>query len=189
MGRQIGHYGRLPVAAVALAILLSLTHGQTALAQGNSRSPGYWQYATSGRLDNVVTADVDGDGIDEFLVLDENGQLSLLSADGLQPVSYTHLNDFHYSLYPICFLGDSLVRGEPLRANGCFRDVAIVAQPVLTRKAAHGRQRPLGVLPAALVLARSRRQRRQDAEVGLHRLEVARGGMGDVCLLYTSRCV
>ena len=88
MGRQIGHYGRLPVAAVALAILLSLTHGQTALAQGNSRSPGYWQYATSGRLDNVVTADVDGDGIDEFLVLDENGQLSLLSADGLQQWTY-----------------------------------------------------------------------------------------------------
>ncbi len=78
----------MPIAFFILAGLALLSRSQTAMAQERSRAQSYWQYATSGRLDTVVTADVDGDGIDEFLVLDENGQFSLLSADGLQQWTY-----------------------------------------------------------------------------------------------------
>ena len=52
------------------------------------RTQYYWQFAASGRLASIVTADVNGDGVDEFLILDENGQLALLSADGRQEWSY-----------------------------------------------------------------------------------------------------
>lgn len=60
-----------------------------ASAQENSRAQSYWQFAASGRLDTILTSDVNGDGVDEFLVLDENGHLTLLSTDGRTKWSYT----------------------------------------------------------------------------------------------------
>ena len=54
-----------------------------------SHSPAYWQFAASERLDSVSLADVDGDGVDEILVLDENGRLTLLTANGQQRWTYT----------------------------------------------------------------------------------------------------
>ena len=56
--------------------------------------------------------------------------------------------------------------------NGRGGQGLIVPQPVLPRKATQGGQGALGVEAAAVVLARSRWQRRQDAEIGLHRLEL-----------------
>ncbi len=61
-------------------------------AQSSARSQSYWQFAASGRIDTVAAADVNGDGVDEFLVLDENGQLTLLSADGRPEWSYRSPN-------------------------------------------------------------------------------------------------
>lgn len=84
-GRRFG-FLRMPALAVATLILLTLA--RTAYAQDQSRPQSYWQYAASGRLNTIVTADVNGDGIDEFLVLDENSQLTLLTADGRQEWSY-----------------------------------------------------------------------------------------------------
>lgn len=75
------------MATLAVAVLL-LAHSGTATAQDQSRPQSYWQYAASGRLGKVVTADINGDGIDEFLVLDENSQLALLTTDGRQEWSY-----------------------------------------------------------------------------------------------------
>ena len=57
-------------------------------AQGAARTQSYWQFAASGRLENIVTADVNGDGVDEFIVLDRNGHLTLLAADGKEEWTY-----------------------------------------------------------------------------------------------------
>ena len=68
--------------AVALALLAALPLAGAATAQTDSRSSSYWQFAASTRLDSVVLADIDADGINEIVVLDENGRLTLLAADG-----------------------------------------------------------------------------------------------------------
>ena len=54
-----------------------------------TESPSYWHYSASGRIDQVTASDVNNDGIDEFLVADENGKLDLLSATGDLQWSYT----------------------------------------------------------------------------------------------------
>ena len=61
--------------------MVALCLGHTADAQLTSRSPSYWQFAASGRLDSVVLSDVDADGIAEIIALDENGRLTLLTAE------------------------------------------------------------------------------------------------------------
>lgn len=73
---------------VLLCLSLVLSPLPKATAQDRNRTQSYWQYAASGRLDTIVTADVNGDGVDEFLVLDENGRLTLLLADGSQEWTY-----------------------------------------------------------------------------------------------------
>ncbi len=79
---------RHPLWLALLCLSLLLPLAGSALAQDRSRPQSFWQYAASGRLDTVVTADVNGDGVDEFLVLDENGRLTLLLADGSQAWTY-----------------------------------------------------------------------------------------------------
>lgn len=69
------------VASLALTLALLLA-GNSAPTLAQSQSPNYWQYSASGRLRHVVTADVNHDSIDEFLVVDENGNVDLLSSDG-----------------------------------------------------------------------------------------------------------
>jgi outer membrane protein assembly factor BamB len=49
-------------------------------AQGANK--GYWEYSASGRLQDVQLADLDGDGVDELLISDENDRLALVTADG-----------------------------------------------------------------------------------------------------------
>ena len=62
----------------------TLAHAQT-----QSEIPSYWQYAASGRLVHVEPADVDADGVDEFLIADENGRVELISASGRQLWTHT----------------------------------------------------------------------------------------------------
>ena len=81
-----------------LVCLLALLLPLTAQAQQSSPQQSYWQYAASGRLEHVVGHDVDGDGVDELLVLDENGRLTLLSADGQQAWS-------RFSAEPVAAVG------------------------------------------------------------------------------------
>lgn len=82
--RRPGKAFRWAILASFFAFIALVMSAAPTTAQDNGRAQHYWQYAASGRLDSVVTADVDGDGIDEFLILDENGQLALLSTDGQQ---------------------------------------------------------------------------------------------------------
>ena len=77
------------LAAIALLFLLAIAPAAPAAhSQSNTSSPAYWQYAASGRLDSVTLSDIDRDGVDEILVLDENGRLTLLTAGGEQLWTY-----------------------------------------------------------------------------------------------------
>ena len=71
-----------------LALAAAAALAPRAAAQSTGRAPGYWQFAASNRLDAVTLADIDADGIDDILVLDENGRLTLLAADGEQRWSF-----------------------------------------------------------------------------------------------------
>ena len=74
--------------AAALALVATLSLAGATSAQTSNRSSNYWQFAASSRLDSAVLADIDADGIDEIIVLDENGRLTLLAADGRQLWSF-----------------------------------------------------------------------------------------------------
>ncbi|MEZ4512588.1 MAG: AAA family ATPase [Chloroflexota bacterium] len=77
-----------PHALLLFLLLLLLghraAHAQTALQPTAS----YWQYSASGRLQNVVTADINHDGILEFLMADEDGKVDLISASGIRQWRY-----------------------------------------------------------------------------------------------------
>jgi outer membrane protein assembly factor BamB len=67
-----------------------LSLGKSIVAtNAQSISPNYWQYSASGRLVHAVAADVNHDSIDEFLVVDDNGKVDLLSASGSLQWSYS----------------------------------------------------------------------------------------------------
>ena len=83
-GRVLLRIGAFSLLGCLLAALLI----STAHAQPDSRSQSYWQYAASGRISTVSTADIDLDGIHETLVLDENGRLALIAADGSEKWVY-----------------------------------------------------------------------------------------------------
>ncbi len=68
------------VPATAALLLLWLLWPLNTLAQEQSAS--YWNFPTSGRLQQLVTADVNGDGVAELLVAAENGRVDLVNASG-----------------------------------------------------------------------------------------------------------
>ncbi|MFO7679072.1 MAG: PQQ-binding-like beta-propeller repeat protein [Chloroflexota bacterium] len=51
-------------------------------ANGQSTTASYWQYAASGRLRQVIPADVNKDGITEFILVDESGRVTFVNAKG-----------------------------------------------------------------------------------------------------------
>ncbi len=51
-------------------------------AQEQVELPSYWQYASSGRLNLVHPVDVNLDGVDEFLIVDDNNRIDLTTASG-----------------------------------------------------------------------------------------------------------
>ncbi len=65
----------------AFGIILFLLSSPT-LAQTPDQSESYWLFPADGRLRHILPADINQDGIDEFLVADELGNLDLLNADG-----------------------------------------------------------------------------------------------------------
>lgn len=72
-----------------LTLLLLLLSHRTAHAQTTTQpSASYWQYSASGRLQNVITADINHDGILEFLVADEDGKVDLINASGTRQWRY-----------------------------------------------------------------------------------------------------
>ncbi len=82
------HISRLVFYILLLATSLLLL--PTPLA-AQSPSTSYWQYSTASRLQLINLADVNQDGVDELLVADENGQVSLVNANGRAIWSYETL--------------------------------------------------------------------------------------------------
>ncbi len=70
-----------------VSILLLILTASPAAAQ--TQPPSYWQYRAAGRLQHVITADLNGDSFDEFVVVDEDGKVDILDADGVSQNSYT----------------------------------------------------------------------------------------------------
>ena len=75
------HHQLLRVLA-AIALVYFLFHVGVASAQDQVELPSYWQHSTSGRLRLIQTADVNLDGVDEFLLVDDNDRIDLISASG-----------------------------------------------------------------------------------------------------------
>ncbi len=69
---------------VTLLSWVSLSDLPRLAAQTQPDIPSYWQYAASGRLLHVEPADLDGNGVDEFIIADENGRVDLINAAGKQ---------------------------------------------------------------------------------------------------------
>ena len=68
-----------------LLVLAALLCGLVQLkgsASAQTQSPNYWQYPASERLRYSKPIDLDFDGVDEFLIGDENGKLDLLNSNG-----------------------------------------------------------------------------------------------------------
>jgi outer membrane protein assembly factor BamB len=77
------HTSRFPFYVLILLLLITIP------ATAQTQSPSYWQYRAAGRLQHVITADLNGDSFDEFVVVDEDGKVDILDADGVWQNSYT----------------------------------------------------------------------------------------------------
>lgn len=72
-----------------LIAVLSLTlFSQPSSTAAQSQAPYYWNYTTSGQWQQMLTADVNHDGVDEFLLATAAGRVELISADGFAQWSY-----------------------------------------------------------------------------------------------------
>ncbi|MCA9980715.1 MAG: PQQ-binding-like beta-propeller repeat protein, partial [Anaerolineales bacterium] len=70
------------VAKIVLACLLVLLSAPPAHAQADPQN-AYWSYDASGELVTVAVADVNHDGVDEFVVVADESNVSLLNAAGV----------------------------------------------------------------------------------------------------------
>ena len=48
---------------------------KVALVQNETELPSYWQHSSSGRLHSSQPADLNRDGVQEFLIVDENNRI------------------------------------------------------------------------------------------------------------------
>lgn len=83
---------RLPISRPLLAGLLLLL-GWGLLAYGwpvtaQAQATAYWQYSAASTMRQVITVDLRGDGVDDILIITQNGQIDLLTADGLRQWSF-----------------------------------------------------------------------------------------------------
>ncbi len=83
----VAHRYRYP-GIVALVSWMLLVRSSSASAQTQPNVPAYWQYSASGQLHHVLPADINQDGVDEFIIADANGRIDLITASGKQQWSY-----------------------------------------------------------------------------------------------------
>ncbi len=79
----------LPALRATLFIFLVFLLLPPSTAAAQTQPPNYWQYRAADRLQHAVAADLDGDSIDDFIVIDESGKVDLLDASGNLQNSYT----------------------------------------------------------------------------------------------------
>lgn len=76
------HRSPFTVRRLLLTVICSLFLLIPSLLFSQSQATPYWQYEASARLEHVVPADLDGDGIDDFLIIDELGRVTFINAKG-----------------------------------------------------------------------------------------------------------
>jgi hypothetical protein len=72
----------LPLMVAVILIWALFSDAHKASAQEQVELPSYWQFSSSGRLNDVKAADINLDGVDEFLIVDENNRVELISTSG-----------------------------------------------------------------------------------------------------------
>ncbi|MCA9929451.1 MAG: VCBS repeat-containing protein, partial [Anaerolineales bacterium] len=71
-----------------LFLLCLLAASQPIHAQFESPTNSYWRHSASLRLQHVLPIDINHDGIDEVIIVTENGDVDLISADGISLWQY-----------------------------------------------------------------------------------------------------
>ena len=74
---------------VACYLLLATCTLATRPAAAQSPPANYWQHAAAARLEHVHPIDIDQDGVDELLLVDKNGAMELVDANGRLLWEYT----------------------------------------------------------------------------------------------------
>jgi outer membrane protein assembly factor BamB len=77
--------GRIILVLLLLGLLLGWLNPSAAQAQ----SAAYWQFSAAASVHHVLNSDLRGDGVDEILIVTQNGQVDLLNADGSRHWSFT----------------------------------------------------------------------------------------------------
>jgi hypothetical protein len=72
----------IPVGRIILLLLLSLLLGWPSLPAAQAQSTAYWQHSAASGLHQVLNVDLNGDGVDEIIIVTRTGQVDLLHADG-----------------------------------------------------------------------------------------------------------
>ena len=82
---------RLPITSKWWLILVLLALGAllTSTTPAAAQATAYWQYSAAGSVRQILTFDLRGDGVDELLIITQNGQIDLLTADGARQWSFT----------------------------------------------------------------------------------------------------
>ncbi len=74
-------------AGMGTLLVFHLLFPQTITAQVESPN-NYWRHSASFRIEQLLPVDIDNDNVDEFLIVAENGNVELLSSDGISLWSY-----------------------------------------------------------------------------------------------------
>ncbi|MCA9916596.1 MAG: AAA family ATPase [Anaerolineales bacterium] len=69
-----------------ISLLLAQIPTQAVLAQ--EQNPAYWRHSAPRRISHILNADVNQDGVDEFVIAAENGRIELLDSAGSLQWSY-----------------------------------------------------------------------------------------------------
>lgn len=69
-----------------LLLGLLLAHWPATAVAQSAADDAYWRYSASRRLTHLLPADIDRDGVDEFLLVTENGRVDLLNAHNGNPL-------------------------------------------------------------------------------------------------------
>jgi hypothetical protein len=79
---RLSSFFRLRLGPAVLFFLLGLLLGWPQPPPAQAQSSAYWQFSAAASLRQILNIDIQGDGVDEVLIVTQTGQVDLLSADG-----------------------------------------------------------------------------------------------------------
>ena len=123
-------------------LLFTLLMTERDKLEAQSSAPVYWRYDAPGRLNNVSLADVNHDGVDEFIVVADDVNVVLIGSEGRArwPAPYQTEDPIRHVL-AITTAGQ----------NAQSDQIALVSDRQLILLDEHGQelwQRPIGLMPS-----------------------------------------